>query len=96
MAKPESEVGRWMQEVLSLSQELYNLSVRAEKLRRKTAAGGYYVEPAPSGWAGAPIEEIRSAYNLLAVDLTNFFGNAAVGTADRTSAYWQAHWDAGI
>jgi len=96
MAVPESSMLTWINEVLSISRELYNLNVRAQKLRAKTAAGGFYNEAAPAGWAGAPIAEIRSAYNLNVVDLTNLFSNTQVGAADRVSAHWQADRDSGI
>lgn len=96
MARTASEMSRWIEEVLSISQAAYELNVRAQKLRRKTASGGYYTEPAPEGWTGAPIAEIRAVFNLIVVDLTNMFDSTEIGTGDRTSAYWQANPGAGI
>ena len=96
MAVSDSSMQRWIEEVLSISRDLYNLQIRAQKLRSKTAAGGYYAEPAPAGWAGAPITEVRSVFNLCVVDLTNMFANTQVGAADRVSAVWQADRDQGI
>lgn len=96
MAVPEASMQTWINEVLQISRELYNLSIRAQKLRSKTASGGFYNEAAPQGWTGAPIAEIRNAYSLNVVDLTNLFANTQVGAADRVSAHWQADRDNGI
>ena len=96
MAVSDAAMTKWIEEVLSISRAVYDLSIRAQKLRRKTASGGYYIQAAPAGWSGAPIEEIRSAFNLIVVDLTNMFDNTQVGAADRTSAYWQADRESGI
>lgn len=96
MAVPDASMMTWINEVLSISRDLYNLNIRAQKLRAKTASGGFYNEPAPAGHTGAPIAEIRNAYNLNVVDLTNLFANTPVGAADRVSAHWQADRDTGI